>query len=82
MNRLHNKVVKGAGKKQKPVPVKIVSDYPAVSSPDETNKWRAQDDLRALQRAAEIQGDRSRLAAARKEAQAQIKVLSCIGKKR
>ena len=54
----------GASKatKAKPVPVKIVSDYPATS---DDQKWRAEDDLRALQRAREIENDKARLKAAK-----------------
>ena len=38
-------------------------------------KWQAQDDLRTLQRAREIEANRSRLAAAKREADAQLKAL-------
>ena len=41
--------------------------------------WRAQDDLRTIQQAAEIQGDKSRLAAVKKqmaEQQAALKKLT------
>lgn len=79
MNRLHNKVVKGAGKKQKPVPVRIVSntsDSPQPISKRGVDKWEAQDALRTLQRAAEIKSNKSLMAAAKKEAKAQIKALS------
>lgn len=78
MNRLHNKVVKGAGKKQKPVPVKIVSDTASTGRPSEDIKWRAQSDLRTLQEAECIKRDRTRVSAAKKEAKAQIKALSGI----
>ena len=55
----------GASKatKAKPVPVKIVSD--TASYPKEDQKWRAEDDLRALQRAREIENDKARLKAAK-----------------
>jgi len=45
-------------------------------------KWRAQEDLRTLQRAKEIEANRSRLAAAQKEAKAQISVLSSVTKRK
>ena len=56
----------GASKatKAKPVPVKIVSDYPTANRVDD-QKWRAEDDLRALQRAREIENDKARLKAAK-----------------
>ena len=51
--------------KSKPIPVKIVSDAPTVSSKhaEEDKKWRAQDDMRALQRAKEIESDKARMQA-------------------
>ena len=44
-------------------------------------KWRAQDDLRTLQSAAEIQRDRSRLSAASAEAKKQLATLAAVAKK-
>jgi len=41
----------------------------------EDKKWQAQDDLRTLQRAREIEADKERLARAKKEAQAQMMAL-------
>lgn len=41
---------------KKPIPVKIVNDAPSPSYAKEDQKWRAEDDLRALQRAKEIEG--------------------------
>lgn len=54
----------GASKatKAKPIPVKIISD---TAYPKEDEKWRAEDDLRALQRAREIENDKARLKAAK-----------------
>ena len=45
-------------------------------------KYQAQDDLRTMQRAAEIQSDKSRMTAAQKEAQNQMAALSSISKKK
>lgn len=45
----------------------------AMAMPDQ--KWQAQDDLRTLQRAREIEANRTRLAAAKREADAQLKAL-------
>lgn len=62
--------------KTKPVPVKIVNE--ATSSPasvKEDHKWRAEDDLRALQRAKEIEGDKSRMKAAKAVAIEQMNTL-------
>lgn len=61
--------------KTKPIPVKIVSDSPSPSYAKEDQKWRAEDDLRALQRAKEIEGDKSRMKAAKAVAQEQLNVL-------
>ena len=55
---------------KKPIPVKIVSDSPSYVKEDD--KWRAEDDLRALQRAAEIQADKSRVKAAQAVAKEQM----------
>jgi hypothetical protein len=64
--------------KSKPIPVKIVSDAPTVSSKyaEEDKKWRAQDDMRALQRAKEIESDKARMQAVKsvaKEEMARLK---------
>ncbi len=40
--------VEGLKATKKPIPVKIVSDSPSLSYAKEDNKWRAEDDLRAL----------------------------------
>ncbi len=76
VNRLQGIVKKGA--KQKPVPVRIVSE--AVNSvpgkkPGGVDKWEAQDALRTLQRAAEIQGNKPLMRAAKAEAKAMMKQL-------
>lgn len=80
VNRLNKVVAKPKGRKVKPVPVKIVSDANSIAPSAESAKWRAQDDLRVLQSAAEIQRDRSRLKAAKMEAKAQVKALSSVCK--
>lgn len=73
-----SKVVNTKSKaKQKPVPVKIVHDSPQVS---EDMSWRARSDMEALQRAAEIRADKSRMRAAEAEAKRQIKNLSRVCK--
>ena len=44
-------------------------------------KWRAQDDLRTLRSAAEIQSDAARVQAAQSEAQQQMQALAQVVKK-
>ncbi len=44
-------------------------------------KWRAQEDMRTLTRAKEIEADRARMAAAQKEVQAEMKKLQSVSKK-
>lgn len=66
--------------KQKPIPVKIVSDTP-TSKPsyvEEDKKWRAESDLRTLKEAAQIKCDRERMKAAKSCAKEQMKALSKI----
>lgn len=77
-NRL-NKIVK-KNKTQKPVPVKIVSDYPSTAPMTKRgiDKYEAQDALRTLQRAREIEGNKPLMRAAKAEAKAQIKALSSV----
>jgi hypothetical protein len=58
----------------------MATKSPAKSSAIKTvmfdeKKWQAQDDLRTLQRAREIEANRSRMAAAKREADAQLKAL-------
>lgn len=65
---------------QKPVPVKIVGDSPSSPSTDKAydereKKWRAEDDIRTLQRAEEIKRDKARMSYAKKCAAEQIKAL-------
>lgn len=62
--------------KAKPVPVKIVSD--TASYPKEDQRWRAEDDLRALQSAREIEKDKARLKAAKAIAKKNIAELKKI----
>lgn len=61
--------------KAKPIPVKIVSESPSPSYVKEDQKWRAEDDLRALQRAKEIESDKSRMKAAKAIAKEQMNTL-------
>lgn len=61
--------------KTKPIPVKIVNDAPLPSYVKEDQKWRAEDDLRALQRAKEIEGSKSRMKAAKAVAKEQMNTL-------
>jgi len=49
--------------------------FAAPSSPDE-RRWRAEEDLRTLQRAQEIQADKARVKMAQKIAAEQMKALS------
>lgn len=62
--------------KAKPVPVKIVSDSP--SYPEESKKWRAQDALRDLERAAEHKRDKALMADVKKLAADKVKSLKDI----
>lgn len=66
-----------SGAVNKPVPVKIVNDAPSSSKDykSEQDKWRAEDDLRALQRAEEIRADKARMKAAKSCAKEQMKNL-------
>lgn len=77
-NRL-SKVVKKTPK-QKPVPVRIVSDgaTPFAEKSHGVDKWEAQEALRTLQRAAEIRGNKALMKAAKTEAGKQIKALSSV----
>lgn len=63
----------------KPVPVTIVSDGPASSSnkdwKKEERKYQAQDDIRTMQRAAEIQKDKERTKAMKEVAKEQMDAL-------
>lgn len=63
---------------KKPIPVKIVNDTPKTSYSEEDKKWRAQDDLRALQRAEEIRADKSRMSAVKSCVSEQLKTLKKI----
>lgn len=51
-----------------------------LTEAQERAKWQAEDDLRTLQRAAEIQKDKTRVAGAAKLANEQIKSLSTVAK--
>lgn len=63
--------------KKNPLPVKIVSDSCAPSV-KEDNKWRAEDDLRTLQRAKEVENDKARMKAVKAIAQEQMNALKKI----
>lgn len=81
-NRLSKVVNKGKAK-QKPVPVKIVSEASTLSdrpSPD-MMKYRAQDALRTLAEAERIKKDKALMRAAKVEAKAQMKQLSNVCKR-
>lgn len=73
-------VEKLSAKAKKAIPVKIVNDAPKASYAEEDKKWRAQDDLRALQRAKEIESDKARMAAAKAVAKEQMDALSKVAK--
>jgi len=49
---------------------------PAAVSAAQERKWRAESDLRTLTEAAAIRADKQRVAAAKREAEAQVKALS------
>lgn len=55
---------------------------PRISASAMDKKYQAQQDLRTIQTASEIQTDKRRMAAAQKEAQSQIAALSSVGKKK
>lgn len=68
-----------ASKKTKPIPVKIVSDAPVSSKyAEEDREWRARDDMRALQRAKEIEADKARMQAVKAVAQKEMNNLKKI----
>jgi hypothetical protein len=56
---------------------------PKVTGPSraEEMKWRAEDDLRTLQRAQEIQADKARMGMAKRMAAQQVKALSKVAGK-
>jgi hypothetical protein len=54
---------------------------PSPEQKKEEQKWRAQDDLRTLQRAAEVKSDPARVKQAQAEAAAQMKALQTVTKK-
>lgn len=67
----------------KPIPVKIVSDCPSSSKSDkdwkkEERKYQAQDDIRTMQRAAEIKSDKARVSAMKEVAKEQMNNLKKI----
>lgn len=64
------------GVKQKPVPVKIVSDRADVPAPYDDMKYRARDALSTLSRAEEIKRDKPLMKAVKAEARNQVKSLS------
>ena len=74
-------VEKLSASKKKPIPVKIVSDTANAIGPShskEQDKWRAEDDLRTLQRAKEIKNDKARMQAAKNIAKEQMSNLKKI----
>lgn len=80
-NRLSKVVKKTSAKKQKPVPVKIVSDTASAPSAVDDMKWRARDALSTLSRAEEIRRDKSLMKAVKTEAKQQVKSLSSVCKR-
>ena len=76
-------VEKLSASKKKPITVKIVSDTANAIGPShskEQDKWRAEDDLRTLQRAKEIENDKARMQAAKNIAKEQMQALSKVCK--
>lgn len=61
----------------KPVPVKIVSESPAVDI-DREKKWRAEDDMRTMQQAEEIRKDKERMKAMKSMAKQKMNELKKI----
>ena len=64
---------------KKSTPSRAVAAAPRLTAQDK--KWRAQDDLRTLRSAAEIQADAARVKAAQSEAQQQMQALARVVKK-
>ena len=54
---------------------------PRKSAAAQERQWQARSDLQTIQSAQAIQADKSRMAAAQKEAAAQVKALQSLGKK-
>lgn len=81
-NKLQKVVKKGS--KPKPIPVKIVYDdaskMNAIAGTRGIDKYDAQEAIRIMQRAAEIQKNKPLLKAMKTEAKAQIKTLSNVCK--
>lgn len=59
-----------------------VSSGLTLADRKQQQKWQAQDDLRTLQNAAEIQKSAARVKAAQQEAQSQIAALGSVTKKK
>ena len=58
---------------KKPLPVKIVSEAgESKAHEDREKKWQAEDDLKTLQRAKEVENDKARMKAAKALAQEQM----------
>jgi len=51
---------------------------PAISIMMDESKWRAEEDMRTLTRAKEIESDRSRMAAAKRVAEQKIKEMQSV----
>ncbi len=78
-NRLSKVVKKSAAGKQKPVPVKIVSDTAEVatrSDSAENRRWKAESALRTLAEADRIRKDRGLMKEVKSVAKEQIKQMS------
>jgi hypothetical protein len=70
---------KSAPKKAAPKKAANVIAAPRVNRSEE-RRWQAQDDLRTLQRAQEIQRDKMRMGMVQREAKSQMEVLSKVAK--
>lgn len=80
VNKLRSVVKKTKGR-QAPIPVKIVSDVATMpDKPRGHDKWEAQEALRTLQRASEIQSNKPLMKAAKAEAKSMMKQLSSVCK--
>ena len=62
--------------KKAPALMKLAT--PEMRETEESKRWQAEDDLRTLQRAKEIESNRARMSAAKKVATTQIKQLEKI----
>ena len=61
---------------------KLKGSTAALTMNDEDKSWRARSDLRVLQEAREVESDKARVTAAKREAKAQMDALKFVTKER